>query len=44
LDTYIEDLKAHCFKVEKIEKPYHAESSTGKSVKEMKGRMLRISI
>ena len=44
LDTYIEYLKAHCFKVEKIEKPYHAESSTGRSVKEMKGRMLRISI
>lgn len=44
LGVYIKYLEEHCFKVEKIERPYTAYSSTGKSVANMKGRMLRISI
>jgi hypothetical protein len=44
LDTYIEYLQAHCYKVEIIYNPVRACSSTGKSECVMEGKTLKISI
>ena len=44
LGVYIKYLEEHCFKVEKIEQPYYAYSSTGRSEQKKRGRMLKISI
>ena len=44
LDTYCEYLKNLCYNVELVKRPFKAQSSTGKTTREMPGLTLKISI